>query len=227
MSDTVRSGIQLDADRPLKNLVILISGHGSNMEAILQSVKEREILAQVSMVISDRPDAFGLQRAREYGVSTQVVAREVSDSPEDFNMKLTELLLNLTPDLIALAGFMTILTDDLVNHFQGKIMNIHPALLPKYKGLHTHRRVLSAGDNKHGCSTHFVTPELDSGPVIMQAQLEVLKNDTEQSLAQRVLAYEHIIYCRSLALYCNDRLRMQDNLCILDGEPLEHPLFFA
>ena len=198
-----------------KRLVTLISGTGSNLQAILDALRAGSINAEMARVISNRPDAAGLDKARAAGVATTCIPG--GDA-------LRRALDELAPDVIALAGFMRVLDRGLVQRFSGRIFNIHPALLPKYKGLHTHRRALESGDGAHGCSVHFVTEAVDEGPVVMQARVPVLDGDTPETLAARVLEREHLIYPRVLAWYCDDRLRLRGGRCVLDGATLERPL---
>ncbi len=207
-----------------KNLVILISGNGSNMCAILQAVRQGAIHAEVNAVISDRTQADGLRRATEFGIKTIVLERRSFTTRAEYDTELCNQIETIGPDLIALAGFMHILSADFVACFYGKILNIHPSLLPKYKGLHTHQRVLKAGESQHGCSVHFVTEMPDEGPVILQAAVSVSNDDTAQTLATRVLKNEHIIYPKAIALYCDGRLKLHNGICLLDGQALTHPL---
>lgn len=199
----------------LKRLVVLISGAGSNLQAILDETERGAIGATPVCVISNRADAGGLDRARAAGVETRLAGDDDA---------LRKTLENLAPDVIALAGFMRLLDAGLVQRFRGRIFNVHPSLLPKYKGLHTHRRVLESGDAVHGCSVHFVTEALDAGPVVLQAQAPVLKGDTPETLAARVLEREHVIYPRVLGWYCAGRLQLRGGCCVFDGETLEQPL---
>ncbi len=203
------------SDPAPKRLVTLISGTGSNLQAILDALAAGTINATMACVVSNRADAAGLDKARAAGVATELV--------EDDNA-LSRTLETLAPDVIALAGFMRLLGADLVQRFNGRIFNVHPSLLPKYRGLHTHRRVFENGDEVHGCSVHFVTEALDAGPVVMQARVPVLKGDTPETLAARVLKREHVVYPRVLGWYCQDRLRLDDGRCVLDGVPLERPV---
>ena len=198
-----------------KRLVTLISGTGSNLQAILDAIAAGSINAHPACVISSRADAAGLEKARADGVATTVA--EDDDALDD-------ALDELAPDVIALAGFMRILKGELVHRFSGRILNIHPSLLPEYKGLRTHHRVLENGDRMHGCSVHFVTEALDAGPVVMQARVPVLDGDTPEALAARVLEREHVIYPRVLAWHCEDRLRLRDGRAVLDGKPLARPV---
>jgi len=178
----------------MKNIVILISGRGSNMQSIVAAAKSQNWPARIAAVISNRVDAEGLQYASQHHIPTAVVVSKDYASREAFDASLQNQVESFAPDLIVLAGFMRILTPDFVNHFAGRMINIHPSLLPKFKGLHTHRQALDAGDTEHGASVHLVTPELDHGPVLGQAVVPVLPGDTEESLAKRVLEQEHILY---------------------------------
>jgi phosphoribosylglycinamide formyltransferase 1 len=206
---------------PLK-LALLISGRGSNMSALVRAALAGEIAAQPSIVISDRDDAAGLASARELGVATAAWKGEARDGP--FEQMLQATLEAVQPDVVALAGFMRILSRALVARYLGRLLNIHPSLLPAYRGLHTHRRVLAAGDTEHGASVHFVTPELDAGPVVLQSKVTVLPDDTEAALAARVLATEHVIYPRVLGWLADGRLSWRAGSPWLDGQRLDAPL---
>jgi len=183
----------MSARAPLK-LAILISGRGSNMTAILRAAHAGEIAVQPAIVIADRSDAAGLASAAELGVPTAAWPGQARVEP--FEAMLARTLDTVQPDTIALAGFMRILSPTLVGRYLGRILNIHPSLLPAYRGLHTHRRVLAAGDTEHGASVHFVTPELDAGPTVLQSKVAVLPDDTEAALAARVLATAHHLSTR-------------------------------
>ena len=211
----------MSARAPLK-LGILISGRGSNMTAIVRSALAGEINAQPAIVIADRDDAAGLASARALGVPTAVLAAEARGAP--FEGRLVTTLDAAQAELIALAGFMRILSAQLVGRYLGRMLNIHPSLLPAYRGLHTHRRVLAAGDRVHGASVHFVTPELDAGPSVLQSKVAVLADDTEASLAARVLATEHIIYPRVLGWLGSGRLAWRSGAPWLDGRRLAAPI---
>jgi phosphoribosylglycinamide formyltransferase-1 len=176
------------------SLVILISGRGSNMRSILEAMQNGDLDISISAVISNRPGAAGLELAASAGIATAVVDHKTFDSREAFDETLAKTIDNYQPDYIILAGFMRILTAEFVHHYTGKLLNIHPSLLPKFKGLHTHQRAIEAGEKEHGASVHFVTPELDDGPVILQARVPVLADDTEDTLAARVLIEEHKLY---------------------------------
>ena len=175
-------------------LVILISGRGSNMRSIIDAATDGNLDVDIAAVISNRPDAAGLQYAEQAGIETGVIDHKQFDNREQFDAKLAEQIDQYRPDYVILAGFMRILTADFVDHYAGKLINIHPSLLPKFKGLHTHERALEAGEKEHGASVHFVTAELDDGPVILQAKVPVLDSDDAESLAARVLEQEHLLY---------------------------------
>lgn len=210
---------QSTADTPL-GLVVLISGNGSNLQAIIDAIKEQGLQAEVRAVISNNPDAYGLTRARNANIATEVLNHRNFPSREAYDRELQQLIDKYQPDLVVLAGFMRILTEDLVNHYHGRMLNIHPSLLPKYQGLNTHQRVLEAGDNIHGVSVHYVTPELDGGPVILQAEVPVHPGDTADDLAQRIHQQEHVIYPQVIRWIAEDRLKLQDVTVLFDGKPL-------
>lgn len=186
----------------MKKIVILISGRGSNMQAIL----EARLPVKVAAVISNDPQAGGLATARAHGIETRVVEHRKYDGRAAFDAALMETIDAFSPALIVLAGFMRILTDAFVNRYRGRLINIHPSLLPAFTGLHTHKRALEAGVKVHGCTVHFVTPELDHGPIVIQAAVPVVAGDTEDQLAARVLAEEHRIYPQAVRWFCEDRL---------------------
>ncbi|HUO44314.1 MAG TPA: phosphoribosylglycinamide formyltransferase [Burkholderiales bacterium] len=188
----------------MKKIVILISGRGSNMQAIL----EARLPLKVAAVISNEPQAAGLAVAREYGVETRVVNHRGHADRATFETMLAQTIDIFTPDLIVLAGFMRILTGTFVERYAGRIVNIHPSLLPAFPGLHTHRAALAAGVKLHGCTVHFVTPQVDFGPIIVQAAVPVLPGDSEDTLAARVLAQEHRIYPQALRWFCEGRLAL-------------------
>jgi len=180
----------------MKNIVILISGGGSNMAAIVRACGNEAWPARIAAVISNKPDAGGLALAAAQGIATRVVSNKDYASRELFDAALREAIDAFAPDLVVLAGFMRILTAPFVEHYAGRMLNIHPSLLPKYPGLHTHRQALDAGDAKHGATVHIVTAELDHGPMLGQAEIDILPGDTEASLAARLLAEEHKLYPR-------------------------------
>lgn len=170
---------------PMKRILVLISGSGSNLQAILDGCAGGKIAGQVVGVISNKADAYGLVRAREAGVATAILAQQQFASREEYDAALLALMADYQPDLVVLAGFMRILSADLVRHFAGRMINIHPSLLPKYQGLHTHQRAIEAGDDEHGASVHFVTEELDGGPVILQARVPIFEGDDADEVAAR------------------------------------------
>lgn len=205
-------------------VAVLISGRGSNMEAIARAGIEGRIPARVTLVVSDQPGALGLHAARALGIHTEVLEALPGHGRAAYGAALAGLLDRHGPRLVALAGFMRILDAALVGAWAGRMLNIHPSLLPRYPGLHTHRRVLEAGDREHGCTVHFVTEDLDAGPRIVQARLPVLPGDDEQALSARVQRWEHIIYPEAVGLFAEGRLSMRDGSCWLDGRRLEQPI---
>lgn len=212
-------------DEAMKKIVVLVSGRGSNLGALIAAIKKGAINGEIVCVISDRSDALALEKARHEQIATSVVdAKDASSANTSFEATLIEEIQRYCPDLILLAGFMKILSPDFVKTFEGCILNIHPSLLPAYKGLNTHRCVLEASEHYHGCSVHFVTSELDSGPLIAQARVAVKEDDNPQTLAARVLKEEHRIYPYATALFCADRLVMQAGQCRLDNKILHQPL---
>ena len=178
----------------MKSIVILLSGRGSNMASLLKAVADGSLPVRVAAVISNRPEAPGLATAAVAGVTTQVLDHQGFASREDYDTALAALIDTFSPDVVVLAGFMRILSAAFVQHYAGRLINIHPSLLPSFTGLHTHRRALEAGVRVHGCTVHFVTPELDQGPIIVQAAVPVLDGDDEARLAARVLVQEHRLY---------------------------------
>jgi len=208
----------------LLRLAILISGRGSNMVAIARACAEGRIDARVALVISERPDAAGLDAARTLGLETRTVPWSGAGQRAQFERGLEEALAATHPQLIVLAGFMRILSQQFVEMRRGRILNIHPSLLPNYRGLHTHRRVLAAGDRVHGASVHFVTAELDGGPLILQSRVAVRPDDTEDALSARVQATEHIIYPRVIGWLAEGRLAWRDDGPWLEGKPLAAPV---
>jgi len=204
--------------------VVLISGSGSNLQAIIDAINRGEINAELKAVISNRRDAFGLQRARRAAIPSAVIDHAEFRDRSAFDRELVRRIGAYRPKLIVLAGFMRILTPVFINRFEGCVLNIHPSLLPKLRGLHTHERALESGERTHGCSVHFVTNELDGGPVILQARVPVLAGDTPATLAARVLEKEHIIYPLCIQWYCEGRLFMANGQVMMNGKPLLKPL---
>ena len=197
----------------MKNIVILISGRGSNMEAILRA----RLPANVAAVISNRADAGGLKFAVQSGVRAQVVDDRESSSREAFDAALAKAIDAHSPDLVALAGFVRILGGDFVRRYAGRLVNIHPSLLPAFPGLHTHRRALQEGVKLHGCTVHFVTPQVDHGPIIVQAAVAVHADDTEESLAARVLRQEHRVYPLAIRWFVEGRLAVENGIVRVNG----------
>jgi phosphoribosylglycinamide formyltransferase-1 len=201
-------------------IVVLISGSGSNLQALIDAATEPAWPGAIVAVISNRADAFGLERAGRAGIATAVVDHKAHASREEFDSALIAAIDRHSPDLVVLAGFMRILTPGFVRHYQGRLLNIHPSLLPKYPGLHTHQRALEAGDQEAGASVHFVTEELDGGPVIVQARVSVEPGDTADTLAARALGQEHRIYPLAARLVLEGRVRLREGRAELDGTAL-------
>ena len=202
------------------NVVVLISGSGSNLQALIDSVAHDGNPARIAAVICNRAGAHGLERAKQAGIATELLDHKQFDGREAFDTALIQAIDAHQPDLVVLAGFMRILTPGFVQHYAGRLLNIHPALLPKHKGLHTHQRAIEAGDSEHGCSVHFVTEELDGGPLVVQAVLPVMADDTAESLARRVHQQEHQIYPLAVRWFAEGRLRLGAQGAMLDGQPL-------
>ena len=202
----------------MKSIVILISGRGSNMLALLDAVASGELPVRVAGVIANRPQAEGIQLAAARGIPTAIVDHRQFADRDAFDMALADRIDAFAPDLVVLAGFMRILTDVFVTRFTGRLINIHPSLLPAYPGLHTHRRALEDGVRVHGCTVHFVTPALDHGPIIIQAAEPVLDGDDEATLAQRVLAEEHRVYTLAVHWFIEGRLTFRDGRVQVAGQ---------
>lgn len=202
----------------MSNIVVLISGNGSNLQAIIDSVKSGAIKGQISAVISNRPSAFGLERAEKAGIPAITVDHTEFSSRTDFEQALSQTIDQYQPDVLVLAGFMRILSSEFVQHYLGKMLNIHPSLLPKYPGLNTHRRVLENGDKEHGTSVHFVTAELDGGPIIAQRSIHVTADDTEETLQQQIQQQEHKLYPEVVGWLCNGRVQFKDGKAWLDNQ---------
>ena len=203
----------------LPGIVVLISGRGSNLQSIVDKARDGSLAVEVRAVISNEPDAFGLERARRAGITTRVLNHRDFKSREDFDDALMALVDGFEPGLVVLAGFMRILTPGFVSHYAGRLMNIHPSLLPEFAGLDTHQRAIDAGVAEHGVSVHFVTPSLDGGPVIIQARVPVRKHDDAEALAARVLEQEHVIYPKAIGWFAEGRLSIDGDRVLLDGEP--------
>jgi len=198
-------------------LVALISGRGSNLKAIIDAA---DPLIDIRAVISNRPQAPGLLYAQQAGMATQIIDHKTFKSRLEFDTALQTAIDHYQPKLLILAGFMRILSPDFIKHYRGRLLNIHPSLLPAFKGLHTHQRVLESNMKEHGASVHFVTEELDAGPVIIQARVPVLPDDDEDSLAARVLQEEHRIYPQAIHWFAQGRLQLQGQTTLLDGKAI-------
>ncbi len=199
---------------------VLISGNGSNLQALIDACQAGRIQGELVGVVSNRADAFGLERAKAAGIATQVLSNQAFADRESYDAALIQALESWKPDLLVMAGFMRILTPGFVQHFAGRMLNIHPSLLPKYQGVKTHARAIAAGDTVHGASVHFVTEELDGGPVVLQARVPIFPDDDEVTLAERVLSQEHQIYPLVVNWFCQGRLTMVGTQACLDGQPL-------
>lgn len=212
--------------RPLP-LVVLISGGGSNLQALIDGAARGDLPVRINAVISNRADAFGLERAARAGIPALTLDHRGFPCRADYDAALADLIDRHAPGLVVLAGFMRILTPAFVARFHGRLFNIHPSLLPAYTGLHTHERVLAAGDAWHGATVHFVTAELDGGPAIVQARVPVLPDDDPERLAARVLVQEHRIYPLAVRWFADGRLRLgDDGRPVLDGQALSAPVLF-
>lgn len=192
--------------RAMKNIVILISGRGSNMEAVVRAAREEKWPARIAAVISNKADAKGLEFAQAHGIATAVVQNKDFATRAEFDAALQEVIDSFSPDLVVLAGFMRILTAPFVAHYEGRMLNIHPSLLPLFPGLHTHQAAIDSGAVEHGVTVHFVTAQLDHGPIVAQAKVPVLPGDTEETLSARVLVEEHQLYPYAIRLFVEDRL---------------------
>jgi len=201
-------------------VVVLISGSGSNLQALIDGVATGDLPIEIAAVISNRPDVFGLTRATQAGIPTSVLDHKGFASREDFDQELMRTIDAYKPGLIVLAGFMRILTAEFTQHYLGRMLNIHPSLLPKYQGLHTHQRAIDANESQHGVTVHFVTAELDGGPAIVQAIVPVLENDDAGLLAKRVQRQEHVIYPLAVKWFAQGKLQMVNGKAELKGELL-------
>lgn len=207
------------ADNPLR-VVVLISGSGSNLQALIDGWQQQQLPIELAAVISNRPGVLGLERAENAGIPAIVLDHTQFPDRLGFDTALMEVIDSYQAGLVVLAGFMRILTAEFTRHYHGRMLNIHPSLLPKYQGLHTHQRALEAGDVEHGVTVHFVTAELDGGPAAIQARVPINPGDDAASLAQRVQQQEHIIYPLAVKWFAEGRLRMRDGCAFLDNEPL-------
>ncbi|MGI9245869.1 MAG: phosphoribosylglycinamide formyltransferase [Steroidobacteraceae bacterium] len=211
------------APAPLR-VVVLVSGRGSNLKAIAAQAFAGTLPIRIEAVLSDRADAGALPWATEHGIATAVLQPGDFADRDAYGRALVGRVDSFAPQLVVLAGFMRILSDGFVDHYAGRLLNIHPSLLPRYPGLHTHRRALAAGDREHGASVHFVTPELDGGPVVIQAKVPVLQDYDEHTLAARVLDQEHVIYPCCIGWFATGRLALRDGMPWLDGARLDVPV---
>lgn len=205
-------------------IVVLLSGAGSNLQAIIDHIHDSDIHGEIVAVVSNREGAGGLNKAETAGIDALTIDHKGFDGREAFDAELARRIDDYQPDLVVLAGFMRILTPEFVEHYAGKMLNIHPSRLPLYKGLNTHQRALDAGDEVHGASVHFVTPDLDGGPVILQSELVIHSDHTADSLAIDLRAQEHQIYPLVVRWFCDGRLNLKDGLVIKDGVALDEPL---
>lgn len=206
------------------SLVVLVSGSGSNLQAIIDAIKNNQLHAKISAVISNRADARGLERAARENIAHYVIDHKQYPSRELFDRAMIKIIDPLNPDLVILAGFMRILSNDFIEHYAHRLMNIHPSLLPKYKGLNTHRQALENKDASHGASVHYVSHELDSGPLVIQAEVPVKETDTVATLAERVLSVEHKIYPLAIKLHLEGRIQFDGDELVFDNQPLRKPL---
>jgi len=205
-------------------IVVLISGSGSNLQVLIDQMLAGTLPIEIAAVISNRGDAAGLKRAETAGIKTLVVDNKAYPDRQSYDVELQKNIDSFNPQLVVLAGFMRILTEDFVNHYTNRMLNIHPSLLPNYRGLNTHQRAIDDGAEIHGVSVHFVTPELDGGPVIAQSQVDVASDDTTQSLAAKVQAKEHILYPRVIKWIAEQRLKITNGELFFDNQKLNAPI---
>lgn len=192
-------------------VAVLISGNGSNLQAIIDAIENQTLQAEVCIVISDQADAFGLERAKKHNIPTAVLSAKSFNNRNEYDIELQKLIDRYQPNLIILAGFMRILSPLFVHHFLGRLINIHPSLLPKHRGLHTHEKVLAAGDAEHGVTIHFVTEELDGGPIIIQESIPVLADDSVESLKERIHIIEHRLYPKVIQDFVDNKIKFAGN----------------
>lgn len=201
-------------------VVVLISGSGSNLQALIDAIEEGRVPAKICAVISNKDNVKGLDRAAQHNIPAFVINHKAFPSRESFDERLQEIIDSQGADLVVLAGFMRILTPAFTEHYKGRMLNIHPSLLPKYQGLNTHQRAIDAGDKEAGVTVHFVTAELDGGPPVIQARVPIEENDTAETLAARVLVQEHLIYPEAVKWFSEGRLTMEDGVAVVDGTPI-------
>ncbi len=214
----------MESSERMKSIVVLISGGGSNLQAIIDQCAAGNINAEIKAVISNRPDAYGLVRANKAGVPSIVVDHKHYSDRASFDAQLEQSIEQFQPDLVVLAGFMRILTDAFVTHFLGRMINIHPSLLPKYTGLNTHQRAIESGDEFAGATVHFVTPELDGGPLVAYSEVAINKQDNQLSLSKKVLQKEHLLYPEVIQWFCMNALTLNEGQPLLHGEVLQFPV---
>lgn len=209
-----------------QSIVVLVSGSGSNLQAIIDASLHADSGYRVSAVISNKTDAYGLKRAENHGIPSHVIEHKSFDSREAFDQSLIQAIDQYQPKLVVLAGFMRILTPVFVTRYSGFLLNIHPSLLPKYQGLNTHQRALDAGDKRHGVSIHFVTEELDGGPVIMQSCVDINEQDNAESLQKKIHTREHLIYPLTIKWFCEQRVYLKNDIVYFDDQKLDKPLIY-
>lgn len=200
-----------------RRVAVLISGRGSNMVSLIEAASAPGFPAEIALVLSNRPGAAGIERARTAGIATAIVDHKTHPTRESFEQAMDALLVEHGIEFICLAGFMRVLTEEFVEHWAGRMINIHPSLLPLFRGVHTHRRALEEGVLIHGCTVHFVVPELDAGPIIAQAAVPVVPGDTEESLAARILVQEHVLYPQALRMICDGSARLEGGRVVFSG----------
>ena len=205
-------------------LVVLVSGSGSNLQAIIDATQNLDYPAEIVAVISTIEGVKGLERAEKAGIPTAVLNHKGFPDRDSYDAELRKLIDSFNPEIVILAGFMRILTDNFVNAYLGRMLNIHPSLLPRFKGLNTHQKAIDAGDSFHGATVHFVTPDLDSGPLIVQASVQIKSTDDAESLAARVLEKEHIIYPMAIDWVASGLVKMHNGFITMDGSPLQEPV---
>ena len=208
------------------SLVVLISGSGSNLQAIIDAINSHQLNAEIKAVISNQVSAKGLVRAASEDITTHVVDHKLYPSRELFDQEMIQIIDPLKPDLVVLAGFMRILGDDFIEHYQDRLINIHPSLLPKYKGLNTHQKAIENRDKIHGASVHYVDIELDSGPIVIQTEVPVQARDSAETLAARVLTEEHKIFPLAIKMHTEGRIKFKDKQLLLDDQVLTKPLLW-
>lgn len=208
-------------------IAVLVSGNGSNLQALIDAQHGKQLSGQIVGVLSNKAEAYALRRAEDANIATAVISHQNFPNRESFDVAMHQQLLAWQVDLVILAGFMRILTPNFVSQWQGKMLNIHPSLLPFYKGMNTHQRVLNTGDRLHGCTVHFVTAELDAGQSIAQSVIQVSLQDTAESLAQRVHQLEHFIYPQVAQWLCNGQLTWENGQAYFNQKLLEKPIQFA